>query len=381
MTHLSLPTSHTCALPATSAVPADYVRLLFHFLAGRGIDAPALLGEAAPPATAPPVSAAHWRQLLETAARHLHDPALGLRVGGAITPADLGPLGYVLLSSASAASALERYVRYQRLVHDVSPVRHYLQDGALVLEWSAQSRAVGLLVNQCGMAALAAFARHATGVSEQQAAVPLAVHFVEPAPADTAPYTQALGCPVLFGQGATRMLFAPSILALPMRRADTALAAMLERQVEALMAALPAPVSGAPASAAEPTLQQQVRRLLPAYVLRGDAALDAVAQSLHLSPRTLRRRLQQQGGNFRALLEDTRRQLAQGYLADRRLALAEVALLLGYSEQSAFNRAAMRWTGITPRAWRAQLLAEGGAGQLELSLIQRLPPAVPCAHG
>ncbi|GAB2876255.1 AraC family transcriptional regulator [Pseudoduganella ginsengisoli] len=335
----------------SGAVPADYVRLLFHYLDRRGIAAPALLGEPAPAESAPPVSAAHWRRLLERAAAHLHDPALGLHVGSTITPADLGPLGYVLLSSASAASALERYVRYQRLVHDVSPVRHYLHDGALVLEWSEQSRTVGLLVNQCGMAALAAFTRRCTGASESDAASPLAVHFVEEAPHDMAPYAQTFGCPVLFGQSATRMLFSPAILGLPMRRADAALAAMLERQADAMLAALPR------AAGADGALEQQVRRLLPAHVLQGDAALDAVAAALGTSARTLRRRLQQQGLHFRALLEDTRRQLAQGYLADRRLALAEVALLLGYSEQSAFNRAAMRWTGMTPRKWRAALLA------------------------
>lgn len=335
----------------SGAVPADYVRLLFRYLAERGIDASALLGETAPAASAPPVSAAHWRRLLEEAARHLSDPALGLHVGSAITPADLGPLGYVLLSSASAAGALERYVRYQRLVHDVSPVRHYLQDGALVLEWSEESRTGGLLVNQCGMAALAAFARRCTGGSDSEAAAPLAVHFVEAAPRDTSPYRQTLGCPVLFGQSATRMLFSPAMLTLPMRRADAALAAMLERQVDALLAALPA------ASRAHDSLEQQVRRLLPAHLLQGDAALDAVAAALGVSARTLRRRLQQQGLHFRVLLGSTRHQLAQAYLADRRLALAEVALLLGYSEQSAFNRAAMRWTGMTPRQWRAALPA------------------------
>ena len=321
-------------------VPASYVGLLFGYLAARGQDAARLLGEAGPDAAAYPV--AHWRRLLETASAALQEPALGLQVGASIAPAHLGPLGYVLSSSSSVAEAIACYIRGQRLVHDVSPVRHVVQDGRVVLEWSAESRTVGLLVNQCGMAALARFAADLT----EGAARPSAVYFVEPLPQDVAPYQALFGCSVLFGQAATRMDFPLSVLAMPLRRADPALARMLAQQVQAMLAALPARSSA---------LEQAIRKSLPRLMLNGEPELGVVARELAMSARTLRRRLHEQGLNFRALLDDTRRRLAQDYLADGKLALAEVALLLGYSEQSAFNRAALRWTGMTPRRWRTTL--------------------------
>jgi AraC-like DNA-binding protein len=71
-----------------------------------------------------------------------------------------------------------------------------------------------------------------------------------------------------------------------------------------------------------------------------------------MSPRTLGRRLQEQGTTLKALLDDTRRRLALEYLRNRAHTLTEIAFLLGYSELSAFNRAFRRWTGSTPMQYR-----------------------------
>lgn len=325
--------------PLSGSVPGTYARLLFDYLAERGLDSLAIVGEAAPPAgQEPSYPAERWRQLLAQAADYLHDPALGLHLGATITPAHLGPLGYVLLASSSAGAALQRYMRYQRLVHDVSQVRYYLDGAALVLEWNDDSHAIGPHANQCGLAALVQFARHIAAPDTR----PLAVHFVEPAPADPTPYAHFFGCPVYFDQPATCIRFAATLLQQPLRQPDAALAAMLQGQVDAMLAALPQ----------QDHLLNDIRRHISRRLLQGEPALELIAADLHLSGRTLRRRLQAQGWHFRQLLEDTRRHLAEDYLRDPRLTLPDVALLLGYSEQSAFNRAFRRWNGVTPRAWR-----------------------------
>lgn len=330
--------SSLAGAPAGS-VPGAYVRLLFDYLARRGADAEAILGEAPPPEPASQsYPAARWAGMLALAARRLDDPALGLQVGATITPAHLGPLGYVLLASPSALAAMQCYLRCQRLVHDVSPVRHFVADGRLILEWSEESRHMGLLANQCGLAALVQFARDIAG----RGVDPVAVHFVEPAPANVVPYVELFRCPVLFGQSATRVCFPVELLELPLQRADPALVAMLEQQVQASLDAMPGPDH----------VLQAIRRRISSHLMGGEAMLEQVAQELHVSGRTLRRWLQVRGWSFRALLEDTRRRLAEHYLRDARLSLPEVALLLGYSEQSAFNRAFLQWSGMTPRRWR-----------------------------
>jgi AraC-like DNA-binding protein len=321
------------------SVPGAYVGLLFEYLAQRGVDAAVVLGEAARSDPAYPVR--RWRAMLEAAAAHLDEPALGLLVGARITPAHLGPLGYVLLASSSVPAAMERYVRYQRLVHDVSPVHSYIDGAQVVLEWSAESRSVGLLANQCGMAAVVQFARNITGAE----IVPDSVDFVEPAPGNgalLAPYTRLFRCPVHFAADATRIRFPASLLSLPLRRPDPALGAMLEAQVQQSLAALPD----------KNELLHELRQRICRHLISGEPTLDSIAREMHISGRTLRRKLESVGWNFRTLLDDIRRQLAMDYLRDQRLGLPEIALLLAYSEQSAFNRAFLRWTGVSPRRWR-----------------------------
>ena len=333
--------------PLTGSVPASYVRLLFEYLAAQQIDAQQLLDEMLP-AMPSVIAGQHagypaqrWRSMLELAARHLQDPVLGLHLGARITPAHLGPLGYVLRVSSSVGVAMARYICYQRLVHDVSPVHSYQDGQQLILEWGSDSRAIGLLANQCGLAALVQFARDLIEPDMESVARPLAVHFVEPQPDDVLPYTQLFGCPVLFQQSATRIMFASSLLELPLRRADPALAAMLEQQVQTMLLALPQ----------QDAFAKELRQAILRRLVQAEPALDLIAQDLHLSGRTLRRRLAQAGWSFRSLLDDTRWRLAQDYLRDGSLALSEIALLLGYSEQSAFCRAFLRWSGTTPKRY------------------------------
>jgi AraC-like DNA-binding protein len=295
-----------------------------------------------------------WRALLERAASHVGDPALGLRVGASITPAHLGPLGYVLLASGSVSAAIERYIRYQRLIHDISAVSHRLDGEQIVLEWNKESRGVGLLVNQCGLAAVIRFARDITGTDVR----PAFAHFIESQPDDLAPYADHFQCPVVFGSDATRLGFPLALIGLPMRRADASLAAMLEPQVQRHLQSLPA----------NDALAGQVGRRIAHHLLDGASVLDEVAAELNMSGRTLRRALAQQGKSFREVLERTRWELSQDYLRDRRLALSEVALLLGYSEQSAFNRAFQRWSGTTPRAWRIAHLDGGTMVNMDSSI-------------
>ena len=94
------------------------------------------------------------------------------------------------------------------------------------------------------------------------------------------------------------------------------------------------------------------RGLVVAALPSGDATLDRIARELATSPRTLRRRLAEDGETFESILSRTRHELALRYLERRDVSLAEIALLLGFSDQSAFQRAFRRWTGETPRAVR-----------------------------
>jgi AraC-like DNA-binding protein len=88
--------------------------------------------------------------------------------------------------------------------------------------------------------------------------------------------------------------------------------------------------------------------------LPDSADAEHVADALHMSTRTLQRRLAEAGTTFRDVLDGVRSGLAESYLTDTTVSIPEVAFLLGFSDQSSFHRAFHRWTGWAPGRWRRE---------------------------
>lgn len=280
-----------------------------------------------------------WTALLdEAAALCPDDPAPGLAIGEGVQPRHVGVLGYLVLATDTLAEAMAAYQRYERLFYGLDLAEVGMVEGEVELRWPRPPHA-GAVADEVAISALVSFLRRQLA----QAPPPSRIGFVHTASAARRAACEAFfGCPVGFGDTHTRVRFPASYLALPMPRRDPGLRALLDQQARALLAALPEP------KAFDRAAQQLLVRMLP----DGEVSVDKVAQAMHQSTRTLQRRLGDSGITWQALLDRTREQLARQYLADPGLSLAETALLLGYSEQSAFTRAFRRWTGQTPQAWR-----------------------------
>ena len=174
---------------------------------------------------------------------------------------------------------------------------------------------------------------------------PLEMRFAHPRAASRALFARYFGCPVAFGAEATEMLLDPAQLALPLRGADRHLLALLERLGEAMLAAR----GEGPAR-----LRARAERLVLERLPKGAPTASEVAAALGLGERTFARRLGDEGVAFRSLVEEVRARAARSYLRDPELPLAQIAYLLGYSEQSAFTSAFRRWTGTSPGRYRAE---------------------------
>ena len=77
-----------------------------------------------------------------------------------------------------------------------------------------------------------------------------------------------------------------------------------------------------------------------------------IAECLNLSLRSLQRKLEDKGYNYKNLLEETRRELAEQYIRNSNLSISEITYMLGFSEPSNFSRAFKRWTGKSPQSYR-----------------------------
>lgn len=333
-------------------VSSAYVRLLFEYMEKQGVDAAVFFGEAPPELVDRGLQRCpmeRWCKLLQQASDRLNDPLLGLRLGATITPAHLGVMGYMLASCPQIGIAMVRMVEYERLIYDSNPLRITTRGSDLVLEWGLEYGRCGPLADECGIASLIQFAR----AIASKPIVITTVCFANQVPTDPQPYIDFFGCQVVFDQSVTSISAPLWQLAVPLRQPDIILVRLLEQQADAMLKDLP--------QANE--FEQAVRRCITRLIRDGEPDLEQVAQKMSVSPRTLRRRLDESGINFRALLENIRRNLAEIYLLDPRLSLSEIAQLLGYSEQSAFTRAFRRWTGYAPYQYQQKLLR--GAGYLK----------------
>jgi AraC-like DNA-binding protein len=108
----------------------------------------------------------------------------------------------------------------------------------------------------------------------------------------------------------------------------------------------------------------QVRQAIEALLGTGTCGHRQVANALYMHPRTLQRRLREEGTTFEDIKDEARRDLAERYLSQTDMPLAQVTALLDYSEQSAFGRSCRRWFHTTPRDFRTRLAPRAPAASL-----------------
>jgi len=167
------------------------------------------------------------------------------------------------------------------------------------------------------------------------------VRLTRPLPARPTRHAALLGGPVQFGCGAAALRVSPATWAALLPGADPGLQATLCELAE----------HAGLGRAADGELKLQVRSRLRLLLPEGGAAAGEVAAALGLSERTLHRRLRAEGTSFREVLEAFREAEAERLLGAGRVPLGEVALRLGFSDQTAWNRAFRRWKGRSPTEW------------------------------
>ncbi|MEK6789753.1 MAG: AraC family transcriptional regulator ligand-binding domain-containing protein [Pseudomonadota bacterium] len=316
------------------AFDANYASLLYEHLDAQGLNPVAVLGEPLPGR----ISAEHWQRMLTRAAHAGGEPAFGVRIVERLQLHHLGVVGYLLMSCANAMEVLQRALRYRVLLAGVNPLQVNIESDQVILSWPLLHGWCGQLQDEMGLATVVQLGRMLSG----QHHGPTRVDFVGPSPVSLEPYERFFGCEVRFGQDMPRLVGPLSYLSMPVLGADATLCALLDAQAEVHLQQM------MPLDAELQRMRQQLLQL----IRDGQPRLAALAACNELSVRALQRRLAAQGSSFQNLLEETRMHLAEQYLADARLPLTDVALLLGYSDQSTFTRAFSQAKACSPRAWR-----------------------------
>lgn len=289
------------------------------------------------------VSRSQIHHALALSARSIGMAEIGLSLGAIADPAQLGPIGLAMKAGATAETCLQAQIKLMPTMQSHTAIVLQKREDETI--WT--HRLVGddetcWLLHEGAGAFTVAMLRQLLG----DGWAPSHVSFPHRCKGQRARYEDHFRAPVSFGdQGAMRIHMKRSDLSTPLRAKNSA------------GFRFPDPTSQEPIGAFWPSasdIDLAVRRMVDASLAHRPVTLSTAARILGLSSRTLQRRLDDYGTPFEQILDDRRHQLATAWLRDERISVTEVAMRLGYSAPSHFNRAFLRWEGRPPIDYRRE---------------------------
>ncbi len=331
------------------------IALLVDALGAQGVAAAAVLAGSglAPAALLDTATRVSVRQLLAVHANALRlapEPGFALRTGLRTRITHFGLYGYALLASATARQAIDFALRYRALASPLVGLHFVHRAGTAEAVWVfddplelGRDSALRRFVVELQLGTQLALHRDLLGA----ALVPRRVRLRDAAPAHAGLLRELLGCPVDFDADADELCFDAAWLEHPLAFASPVNAELARRTCDQLLAEME--------HARDAARPAGMAARVAALLLRSpgqfpDAA--AVATSLGLHERSLRRRLQAEGRSFQALRDEVRCQLARDYLRDTQMSTEDIAAALGFGDAANFRHAFKRWTGESPGAVR-----------------------------
>lgn len=271
-----------------------------------------------------------WRAAVQETA----DPHFGLRVAEQIRPSTFNVVGYAMSCSATLGDALHRFSRYAKLISNSATVTITEKPGQLCVGFSFDTGGAPPIFHTIDtvVAGLVCFSSWIAG----EQVVPLKVHFKHQRPVDISEYARLLKCPIYFEQEEDGIIFDHVDMDRPVLSADEQLAALLDSMAITQMAQL------------SERFSKKVRDCLLKQFAEGEISRRGTAELMHMTERTLLRRLKDEGTTFQEVLDRLREELAYEYLQRSDITVQTVSFMLGFSDASTFSRAFKRWTGRRP---------------------------------
>ncbi len=268
------------------------------------------------------------------------DEAISLAASDSPRPATLDLLAYTMMTAPTLEVALQRFIRYIRIISDATTFT--LETDALRGQWLRLAIEGGELPvprQRCEFI-LITILNICRWIASKPIA-PVAIEFVHVEPGSTQAHARAFGGPLHFNASSNGLLISNADLQAALPASNARLSELHEKFAVDFLDRMD-----------HARITPRVRDLIVRALPDGDPPRSAAAAALCISERTLQRRLQEEGTSYQDLVDATRRELAREYLAREKLALGQVAFMLGFADQSAFCRAFQRWFGVSPSQFR-----------------------------
>jgi AraC-like DNA-binding protein len=286
-----------------------------------------------------PLPRAQFHQALSGLRAQVGEPALGIRIGGAMNDASMHLFGPLLMVSSHARQVVDAYVQFGEIFTGGNVWQVWQTEGRLFLgaSMSGEDPVGGALEAEITLSFMVALAERFWGAWVKPL---LRTTFAFEAPRDPSAHRAAFGAEVEFARPLNTFSFPESLLDHERPGSDAALSRAMAELVRTQMAL------------GEQSWSERVRRALSAAAQPAQLDGESLAQRWGLSVRSLRRKLEAEQTSLSLLHEAVLYERARALLARPTLRMHEVAEALGYYEVSSFQRAFKRWAGIAPGAYR-----------------------------
>ena len=276
-----------------------------------------------------------WALVIERTGR----PCVALEIANAISPGAIHGLGLGWLVSDTLRSALERLIRFQRLVS--TNVDIALKESTETYELVYQARSLPSGFQPASGDALLILTMRLCRIALSESIRPLQVELNHEQRLCLDAYGEFFGCPVQAEGKRYALVFEKTLLEQDLPDANPLLARINDESVTEYLARYDLA-----------DFVTQVRRILIERLTESKPDQVSIARELNVSVRQLQRELQDRGVTFKGLVEEVRRDLAISYLSEKTKSIGEITYLLGYTEPANFGRSFKKWTGQTPAAFR-----------------------------
>jgi AraC-like DNA-binding protein len=286
---------------------------------------------------------AFWRAVGEVSP----NPAIGLQLGTETRTERFHPIGLASLSSENFGAAIDQMARYKQLTCPEEILQEKDdEEWSIQFRWLLADEVEPPVLDDCCFAWLLSIARLGTGTRLS----PLRVEFVQPR-AHAKTIERHFGCPLVCGSPRNAIVFRTSDAQRPFVTRNAELLGMLAPQLDEELKQ----------ESGDENFIERVRVAIQQKLTGHRPTIEDIAYALHISSRTLQRRLQDAGASFQRVLEQARHQLARHYLNNSVLELNEAAYLLGYNDANSFVRAFRTWEGVPPARWREEQRAKAAS--------------------